>query len=71
MINRRRVPSEFCHDIEGLEPDGPLRSDIAKVDIAERRRAPNRFFSLISSIFNTFPFLIEIWYWNLTYWYVP
>ncbi|CAM1510586.1 Fc.00g009210.m01.CDS01 [Cosmosporella sp. VM-42] len=32
------------------------------------RKSPNLFFSLLSRFFNKYPFLIEIWYWNLTYW---
>ncbi|KAL6357352.1 hypothetical protein LRP88_07511 [Fusarium phalaenopsidis] len=47
----------------------PLKpSLLAQPEPSVRRRAPNLVFVLLSRFFNAFPFLIEIWYWNMTYW---
>ena len=34
------------------------------------RRPRSLFFRLLSRFWNKYPFLPEIWYWNLTYWWV-
>ncbi|KAF7563342.1 hypothetical protein G7046_g777 [Stylonectria norvegica] len=75
LINRRRngyhQHDDPEDDIEAGDryTDGspPLKPTVL---YSERpiRRSPNIFFSLLSRFFNAFPFLVEIWYWNMTYW---
>ncbi|KAF4983978.1 hypothetical protein FZEAL_732 [Fusarium zealandicum] len=75
LINRRRndqviYQESLNEDIETgprYADSPPLKSTLVA---SERpvRKAPNVFFVLLSRFFNTFPFLIEIWYWNMTYW---
>ncbi|RMJ09086.1 hypothetical protein BHE90_005654 [Fusarium euwallaceae] len=77
LINRRRndrkdYSSCLEEDIEsgeGYVDSPPLKpSLLAQPETSVRRKAPNLIFVLLSKFFNTFPFLIEIWYWNMTYW---
>lgn len=79
LINRRRNDRKdytncLDDDVEAGEAyvdSPPLKpSLLAQPEPSVRRRAPNLVFVLLSRFFNTFPFLIEIWYWNMTYWCV-
>lgn len=79
LVNRRRGSR---HDIEARLPlvDDSDSSDTSSPPLKAiyldhprrytRRNAPNLFFDLLSRFWNKYPFLPEIWYWNLTYWYV-
>jgi hypothetical protein len=76
LINRRRdtqiTYNESLDDVEGQRyvDSPPLKPTLLQQPERPVRKAPNIFFVLLSRFFNAFPFLIEIWYWNLTYWYV-
>jgi hypothetical protein len=54
--------------------DSPLVEKTSAVQHTLRvdspRSPPNLVVRLLRRFFDTFPFLAEIWYWNLTYWYV-
>ncbi|KAM0192953.1 hypothetical protein ACHAPI_007900 [Fusarium lateritium] len=72
LINRRRsgqVSYTELNDIESCQlksiDSPPLKPNLLQ---QSQRKAPNLVFVLLSRFFNAFPFLIEIWYWNLTYW---
>ncbi|KAH6896600.1 PAP2 superfamily-domain-containing protein [Thelonectria olida] len=76
LINRRRggqaLPQETLEDdLESGErytdASPPLKPTVLHSEIPIRK-APNLFFRLLSRFFNAYPFLIEIWYWNMTYW---
>lgn len=77
LLNRRRggqsLPQEtLSDDLESGEryADGspPLKPTVIHTENPVRK-APNLFFRLLSRFFNAYPFLVEIWYWNMTYWY--
>ncbi|KAI1054275.1 hypothetical protein LB506_010439 [Fusarium annulatum] len=74
LINRRRdtqiTYNESLDDVEDQRyvDSPPLKPTLLQHIERPVRRAPNFFFVLLSRFFNAFPFLIEIWYWNLTYW---
>ncbi|KAI5456562.1 PAP2 superfamily-domain-containing protein [Mariannaea sp. PMI_226] len=77
LINRRRassrvLPQEILqNDLESAEEryidSPPLKPTVLHSELPVSR-APNFFFRLLSRFFNAYPFLIEIWYWNMTYW---
>ncbi|KAG5661008.1 hypothetical protein KAF25_002651 [Fusarium avenaceum] len=71
LINRRRngrVSFTDLSDIESCQPKSIDSPPLRPIMLQSQRKAPNIFFVLLSRFFNTFPFLVEIWYWNLTYW---
>ncbi|KAF5027441.1 hypothetical protein F66182_462 [Fusarium sp. NRRL 66182] len=72
LINRRRdiqTPYGDClDDVEKRSIDSPPLKPTLLASERPVRKAPNLLFALLSRFFNTFPFLVEIWYWNLTYW---
>ncbi|KAJ4015048.1 hypothetical protein NW752_006504 [Fusarium irregulare] len=75
LINRRRDTqvsyNESSEDVENGQryvDSPPLKPALLPQSERPTRKAPNFLFVLLSRFFNTFPFLIEIWYWNLTYW---
>ncbi|KAM0269706.1 hypothetical protein ACHAPA_003914 [Fusarium lateritium] len=72
LINRRRSGQVSYIELDDIEAcqlksidSPPLKSALLQ---QSQRKAPNLVFVLLSRFFNAFPFLIEIWYWNLTYW---
>lgn len=83
LINRRR-DGKHHHDVlveddleagehytdETPRASPPLKPTLTHNERPERaeRKAPNLFFSLLSRFFNAYPFLVEVWYWNCTYW---
>lgn len=75
LINRRRgdLPHREClhHDLESAQhytdASPPLKPTLFQSE-TPARKAPNVFFRLLSRFFNAYPFLVEIWYWNMTYW---
>ncbi|KAM5343187.1 hypothetical protein ACJ41O_014153 [Fusarium nematophilum] len=73
LINRRRhddpkqLPQDDIESAERYVDSPPLKPTLLQPS-PPIRRAPNLFFELLSRFFNAFPFLIEIWYWNMTYW---
>lgn len=76
LLNRRRggqsLPQEtLSDDLESGEryTDGspPLKPTVIHTENPVRK-APNLLFRLLSRFFNAYPFLVEIWYWNMTYW---
>ncbi|KAF4994927.1 hypothetical protein FGRMN_5477 [Fusarium graminum] len=67
LINRRRRnQADSLDDIEICQRS--IDSPPLKPTVQPQPRARNTFFVLLSRFLNAFPFLIEIWYWNLTYW---
>ncbi|KAF4463629.1 integral membrane [Fusarium albosuccineum] len=75
LINRRRdgkvvYDESLRDDIEtgGCYTDSPPLKPTLIHSERPVRKAPNLFFVLLSRFCNAFPFLIEIWYWNMTYW---
>ncbi|KAI8166084.1 hypothetical protein K4K49_010056 [Colletotrichum sp. SAR 10_70] len=71
LINRRRP--EYDDDVDACErgsedsssrPTSPLLKPGMRVEAAEESRVNS---NLIVRFYRTFPFLSEIWYWNLTY----
>ncbi|KAH6950704.1 PAP2 superfamily-domain-containing protein [Fusarium avenaceum] len=71
LVNRRRngrVSYTDLSDLESCQPKSVDSPPLKPILLQSQRKAPNIFFVLLSRFFNTFPFLIEIWYWNLTYW---
>lgn len=64
--------SESLTSTSSAESSPPLKPVGGRSRYMERdsRRLgrPNIVFDLLSRFFNKFPFLVEIWYWNLTYW---
>ncbi|KAF4970706.1 hypothetical protein FSARC_2337 [Fusarium sarcochroum] len=75
LINRRRDGQGPCEEpVDDVETGQeryvdslPLKPILQQPE-RPVRKAPNILFVLLSRFFNAFPFLIEIWYWNLTYW---
>ncbi|KAI8281703.1 hypothetical protein K4K56_011653 [Colletotrichum sp. SAR 10_98] len=72
LINRRRP--EYDDDVDACErgsedsssrPTSPLLKPGMRVEAAEESRVNS---NLLVRFYRTFPFLSEIWYWNLTYW---
>ncbi|KAG8355964.1 hypothetical protein FVEN_g6133 [Fusarium venenatum] len=74
LINRRKdtqvAYNESSEDVETGQRyiDSPSLKPALLQNERPVRKAPNLFFVFLSRFFNKFPFLIEIWYWNLTYW---
>lgn len=77
LINRRRLKPHLHHhqrDIESI-PECIAGEKRTAVSSAERRKKREKsasdmlVFRWLSWIFGTFPFLPEIWYWLLTYWF--
>ncbi|XEU99167.1 hypothetical protein FSHL1_004454 [Fusarium sambucinum] len=74
LINRRKdtqvTYNELSEDVETGQRyiDSPSLKPALLQNERPARKAPNLFFVLLSRFFNKFPFFIEIWYWNLTYW---
>lgn len=74
LINRRRTTTIRYHNLDDTEGsdsgDGsPYLKPVRLSRDAEAHRPSNNiFFRLLSRFWNKYPFLREIWYWNLTYW---
>ncbi|KAH8125689.1 hypothetical protein FP744_10002486 [Trichoderma asperellum] len=79
LINRRRLkPHQHHHhrqrDIESIPEciSGEKRTSTDETSVGRRKNKKKGsdllVFRLLSWVFGTFPFLIEIWYWLLTYW---
>lgn len=62
LINRRRL----LWELDSRKLDDPERSP----GLTPRPRLRSCFYHLFTQPFTTYPFLVEIIYWNLTYWYV-
>ncbi|KAM0329253.1 hypothetical protein ACHAQA_004556 [Verticillium albo-atrum] len=71
LINRRRTYRDdeekrliSPNQSPPLEPSSPV------LDHCESRvqRRPTQHLNIFSRFLRAFPFLVEIWYWNLTYW---
>ncbi|KAK7414670.1 hypothetical protein QQX98_006527 [Neonectria punicea] len=76
LVNRRRgnqsLPQETLHDdLETgdryADSSPPLKPTVLHSENPVRK-SPNVLFRLLSRFFNAYPFLVEIWYWNMTYW---
>ncbi|RGP70066.1 integral membrane [Fusarium longipes] len=72
LINRRKdTQISYLEDVETGQrytDSPPLKPVLLQQSERPSRKASNLVFVLLSRFCNTFPFLIEIWYWNLTYW---
>ncbi|KKA26536.1 hypothetical protein TD95_005187 [Thielaviopsis punctulata] len=67
IVNRRRSDSHFYTRADSQETGGSgITSSYWGTSSSEK--LPLTFWNLLGRFFHKFPFLIEIWYWNLTYW---
>ncbi|KAL1898672.1 hypothetical protein Cpir12675_001779 [Ceratocystis pirilliformis] len=68
IINRRRGDSHFYERANAQEGGkGGITTSYWNSG-GQNEKSRNTFWSLLGRFFNKFPFLIEIWYWNLSYW---
>ncbi|KFA71566.1 hypothetical protein S40288_08860 [Stachybotrys chartarum IBT 40288] len=72
LINRRRKPPSRSHAVDlEASPDASLlfKPPAHHLDVGSPPASLRVVVSdLLSRFFTAYPFLIEIWYWNLTYW---
>ena len=70
LINRRRQLSkddvDFCERGSSTDGSPPLKPTV--VIRSEAAEPSDIRDNVVSRFLRTFPFLAEIWYWNLTYW---